>query len=238
MIVVVAFKGGTIPLTSVVLLAAIYGLQAIIFLLNQRFDMIGWMFLYILALPLWSLILPLYSFWRMDDFSWGNTRVVMDEHGQKLLVHHEGAFDPAEIPHMTWEEYENQLWNHGDTQRTEPMSLWRAPSLYGQATVPVPEYSAPSVMAHAAPLEGHVYSDVPSMTGSQYMPLEEPADAPLVDPFGANAKHASVHWPGEKRDSMDDMSDTERWPSIGLPPDAVIRRDIRRRACKLLTSGC
>jgi chitin synthase len=36
--------------------------------------MIGW--IYILAIPAFLFLLPLYSFWRMDDFSWGATRVV------------------------------------------------------------------------------------------------------------------------------------------------------------------
>jgi hypothetical protein len=26
------------------------------------------------SFPIYSLFLPLYSFWSMDDFSWGNTR--------------------------------------------------------------------------------------------------------------------------------------------------------------------
>lgn len=31
---------------------------------------------YILALPIWNFILPIYSFWHFDDFSWGETRKV------------------------------------------------------------------------------------------------------------------------------------------------------------------
>jgi hypothetical protein len=49
--------------------------------------MIGWMVFYILAIPYFSLYLPLYSFWAMDDFSWGNTRVVVGESGKKLVIH-------------------------------------------------------------------------------------------------------------------------------------------------------
>jgi hypothetical protein len=30
----------------------------------------GWMILYILAIPLFSFVLPVVSFWQMDDFSW------------------------------------------------------------------------------------------------------------------------------------------------------------------------
>lgn len=57
------------------------------FILRRKWDMIGWMVFYILAIPVFSLLLPLYSFWRMDDFSWGQTRVVLGEAGKKIIVH-------------------------------------------------------------------------------------------------------------------------------------------------------
>ena len=69
------------------MLAAIYGLQALVFLFRRKWDMIGWMVFYILAIPAFSFFLPLYSFWKMDDFSWGATRVVMGEKGKKMVVH-------------------------------------------------------------------------------------------------------------------------------------------------------
>lgn len=49
LIVLVATDSGTVPTTSLIMLAAIYGLQAIIFLLNRKFEMIIWMLLYLLA---------------------------------------------------------------------------------------------------------------------------------------------------------------------------------------------
>ena len=76
-----------IPVVSLVLIAAVYGLQAFVFVLRRKWDMIGWMLFYILAIPAFSFFLPLYSFWRMDDFSWGATRVVMGEKGKKMIVH-------------------------------------------------------------------------------------------------------------------------------------------------------
>ena len=69
------------------MIAAIYGLQAIVFLLRRKWDMIGWMIFYILAIPAFSFFLPLYSFWKMDDFSWGATRVDLGESGKKVIVH-------------------------------------------------------------------------------------------------------------------------------------------------------
>ncbi|KAI5781413.1 chitin synthase E [Geopyxis carbonaria] len=116
LIYMVATNSSLIPLFAFVLLAAVYGLQAIIFILRRKWEMIGWMVLYIVAIPVFSLALPLYSFWNMDDFSWGNTRVVTGEKGQKVIISDEGKFDPASIPRKKWEDYQTELWE-AQTQR-------------------------------------------------------------------------------------------------------------------------
>ncbi|KAJ0416563.1 chitin synthase-domain-containing protein [Aspergillus carlsbadensis] len=110
LIVWLARDTSTIPWTSFLLLAAIYGLQAIIFILHRKWEMIGWMLIYILAMPVYALALPLYSFWHMDDFSWGNTRIITGEKGQKIVISDEGKFDPASIPKKRWEDYQAELW--------------------------------------------------------------------------------------------------------------------------------
>jgi len=110
LIVSVVRSPSKIPLFAFIILGAIYGLQAIIFILRRKWEMIGWMILYILAIPVFSLGLPLYSFWHMDDFSWGNTRVVTGEKGRKVVITDEGKFDPESIPHKKWEEYQAELW--------------------------------------------------------------------------------------------------------------------------------
>ncbi|KAJ2488868.1 hypothetical protein IWW37_004454 [Coemansia sp. RSA 2050] len=94
---------------SLILIGAIYGLQAIIFLLRREWQHIGWMLIYLLAYPLWSFVLPIYSFWHMDDFSWGNTRVVVDDGKRKIIVSDDKPFDPASIPQRRWMEYEKEL---------------------------------------------------------------------------------------------------------------------------------
>ena len=72
------------------MIAAVYGLQALVFIFRRKWDMIGWMVFYIIAIPAFSFFLPLYSFWKMDDFSWGATRVVLGESGKKMVVHVRG----------------------------------------------------------------------------------------------------------------------------------------------------
>ena len=84
---------------------------------------------YILAIPVFSFFLPLYSFWRMDDFTWGSTRLgaymtshrlipsgrrkgQKDSHTRECCVpcrgspQDEGKFDPRSIPLKAWNEYE------------------------------------------------------------------------------------------------------------------------------------
>jgi len=98
---------GQFPTISIVILAAVYALQAIIFILKRQWQHIGWMIIYLLAFPIFNLILPVYSFWKQDDFSWGSTRVVVEEKGNKKIVasSDEEGFDPRSIPLQRWDDY-------------------------------------------------------------------------------------------------------------------------------------
>jgi chitin synthase len=87
LVYLVAGEHKSIPQLSLIMISAIYGLQALVFVLRRKWDMVGWMIFYIIAIPAFSFFLPLYSFWRMDDFSWGQTRVVMGESGKKIIIH-------------------------------------------------------------------------------------------------------------------------------------------------------
>ncbi|KAL0064515.1 hypothetical protein AAF712_008573 [Marasmius tenuissimus] len=107
-IVNVARGDQAVPLQSLIMLAAIYGLQAHVFIFHRKWDMIGWMF-YILAIPAFTFFLPLYSFWRMDDFSWGQTRLVLGESGKKSIVH------------------ENELW---DKESNHSIGSWVPPTKF------------------------------------------------------------------------------------------------------------
>ena len=97
---------GQFPLISIIMIAAVYGLQAIIFILKRQWQHVGWMIIYILAYPIYSFILPVYSFWKQDDFSWGNTRIVIGEKGdKKVIAIQEEGFDPRSIPLQNWDDY-------------------------------------------------------------------------------------------------------------------------------------
>lgn len=144
-----------IPITSLILLGAIYGLQALIFLLRRRWEMIGWMIIYLFSIPIFSLALPLYSFWYMDDFSWGNTRVVLGEKGKQIVVSSEGKFDPSEIPMQRWQDYQAESWrNDTDTQSVAAQSymteMTRPMSFMTGTTRPMSEMPSSSNLARGA----------------------------------------------------------------------------------------
>ena len=121
LIVLVIQNPSTVPITAFILLGAIYGLQGIIFIVRRKWEMIGWMLIYVLAMPIFSFGLPLYAFWHMDDFSWGNTRIVTGESGKQIIVSDEGKFDPNSIPRKKWEEYQAELWD-AQTQHDDARS--------------------------------------------------------------------------------------------------------------------
>jgi len=101
-----ATPGGAFPKISIIMIAAVYGLQALIFLIKRQWQHIGWMVIYMLAYPIYSFVLPVYSFWKQDDFSWGATRIVVGEKGDKKIVAiDDEGFDPASIPLQTWDDY-------------------------------------------------------------------------------------------------------------------------------------
>lgn len=95
------------PVIPLILLAIILGLPGLLIVVTSRkIEYVGWMFVYLLSLPIWNAVLPAYAFWHFDDFSWGQTRMVAgekagDNHGDK-----EGEFDSSHIVMKRWAEFE------------------------------------------------------------------------------------------------------------------------------------
>lgn len=59
------------------LLVGVLGLPGVLIMITTgKVVYIFWMLIYLLALPIWNFVLPLYAFWHFDDFSWGETRFV------------------------------------------------------------------------------------------------------------------------------------------------------------------
>ncbi|WVF66498.1 hypothetical protein IAT40_001238 [Kwoniella sp. CBS 6097] len=189
LVIVVATHKAAVPVISLAMIAAVYGLQAIIFILKREFMLIGWMIVYILALPVYSVFLPIYSFWSMDDFSWGNTRKVVGEGNQKTVVYEDDEpFNEGMIPYRTFKEYESNAWetaslhsekSRGTTHTSVSRNLHpypisnRAPSFHSSASElpPGADYwrdSSPLGQQHSSRNLRHAGSN-PSMRNAQAM---------------------------------------------------------------------
>nr|ANG56506.1 chitin synthase class V [Ustilago esculenta] len=161
LIVTVATKTAAIPYISIAMIAAVYGLQAILFLLKRQWQYIGWLIIYILAYPVFSFFLPIYSFWHMDDFSWGNTRIVVGEKGNKKIVagSDDEPYDDTMIPVKRFSEYQREVWEEG-----------AAPSIRSGMTAASGPFGNSQAIPHSGPPSlykaGSAYAG--SVAGSEY----------------------------------------------------------------------
>ncbi|KAI8977542.1 chitin synthase-domain-containing protein [Mycotypha africana] len=115
LIYTIAAHAGPFPTLAIGMLAGLYALQILVFMLRREWQHIGWMFFYLLALPVYAFLLPVYSFWHFDDFSWGNTRVVVGDSQRKIIVADDEKFDEKMIPMKKWSVYEQELWEMGSS---------------------------------------------------------------------------------------------------------------------------
>ncbi|KAJ3077159.1 hypothetical protein HDU98_007544 [Podochytrium sp. JEL0797] len=118
-LIVASVQAQQAPVISLVMMAAAYGLQAIIFLFKGQYQHIGWMVISILAMPCFSFYLPLYAYWHFDDFKWGNTRkgAAADTgggHGDGTDDEELIPLDPSAVPLITWESHESTMLSKGD----------------------------------------------------------------------------------------------------------------------------
>jgi chitin synthase len=66
------------------------------------------MLIYLVSLPIWNFVLPVYAFWKFDDFSWGDTRKTAGEKTKKAGIEYEGEFDSSKITMKRWGEFEKE----------------------------------------------------------------------------------------------------------------------------------
>ncbi|KAJ1679124.1 Chitin synthase, class 1, partial [Spiromyces aspiralis] len=95
-----------VPLAMLLIVLFLPGV--LILFTTRKWIYVGWMFIYLIALPVWNMILPVYAYWHFDDFSWGETRKVQGEgkgdgHGAS-----DGVFDSTKVPMRRWEDYERR----------------------------------------------------------------------------------------------------------------------------------
>jgi len=83
------------------------------------------MLIYLISLPIWNFVLPVYAYWKFDDFSWGDTRKTAGEKTKKAGIEYEGEFDSSKITMKRWGEFEKE-------RRLRQKGQWEAPVAYSQ----------------------------------------------------------------------------------------------------------
>ena len=106
-LVIISIVRKPVPVIPLILLALILGLPAILIVLTaQRWSYVLWMLIYLLSLPIWNFVFPLYAYWKFDDFSWGDTRKTAGEKTRKAGLEYEGEFDSTKITMKRWIDFE------------------------------------------------------------------------------------------------------------------------------------
>src|SRR5277367_5522261 len=126
-IVIISIIRSPPQIIPLVLLALILGLPAVLIILTaHRWSYVLWMLIYLISLPIWNFVLPVYAFWKFDDFSWGDTRKTAGEKIKKAGIEYEGEFDSSKITMKRWAEFEKER-----RMRYE-MKVWEGQSTRGQ----------------------------------------------------------------------------------------------------------
>ncbi|KAF8634627.1 hypothetical protein AX15_000804 [Amanita polypyramis BW_CC] len=165
LIIAVSLHLTIFPLISIIMIAITYGLQAIIFIIKREFMLVGWMVVYILSYPVYSFFLPVYSFWCMDEFSWGNTRLVVGEgKDKKVIINEDEKFDESMIPLKKFSEYEAEAWETG-SRRSDDTGYSSKPYSRARSLAPRSREESPHTYQHASQ-SGDYYRDTNVMNRS------------------------------------------------------------------------
>lgn len=104
-VIIYSIVSNPTPLLTLILLLIILGLPGIfIVVTTTKWIYIVWMIVYLLALPIWNLILPTYAFWKFDDFSWGDTRVTKEK-SSKDNNNDQQVFGSTPILLLSWRDH-------------------------------------------------------------------------------------------------------------------------------------
>ncbi|KAK2463731.1 hypothetical protein APHAL10511_004224 [Amanita phalloides] len=165
LIVAVSLHLTIFPVIAIIMIAVTYGLQAFIFILKREFMLVGWMVVYLLSYPIYSFFLPVYSFWCMDEFSWGNTRLVVGEgKDKKILINEDEKFDDSMIPLKKFSDFEAEAWETG-SRRSDETGYSSKPHSRGHSGLPKSREESPHTYQHASH-SGDYYRDTNIMNRS------------------------------------------------------------------------
>ncbi|WFD35809.1 chitin synthase [Malassezia cuniculi] len=152
-----------IPL--VMLLVVLFLPGFLIVMAQGRFQYVGWLLIYLIFLPVWNFILPVYSFWHFDDFSWGETRKVEGEaKGATHDVEDEEYDALLRIPMRRWNEWELSRLRkiERDERRRRDLEERYGAGFYND----MPDTAVNSTVARLRD-EDRMLSPIPSVTDSE-----------------------------------------------------------------------
>ena len=106
-VVIISIVKQPVQIIPLVLLALILGLPGVLIVLTaHRLSYVLWMLIYLFSLPVWNFVLPVYAYWKFDDFSWGDTRKTAGDVTKKAGLEYEGEFDSSKITMKRWGDFE------------------------------------------------------------------------------------------------------------------------------------
>lgn len=139
LLVGMAFYDPLQALVPLILLGVILGLPALLILVTTRKVVyLWWMLAYLLALPVWNMVLPLYAYWHFDDFSWGQTRKIEERSApappSSTLPAGDGEAPPGSrhVPMQTWLAWSRHLQDDRAPFLTTDRRLHAAPRVVGR----------------------------------------------------------------------------------------------------------
>ncbi|KAF9392833.1 hypothetical protein CPB97_008424 [Podila verticillata] len=204
-----------------IMLVFVLALPAILILLTTRkLIYIAWMFVYLMALPVWNFILPVYAYWHFDDFSWGETRKVAGEAKGEAHGNADGIFDASSVPLKRWDDYEK-------ARVRQVKRIERAERQRGQGSPYARSQGAPSV--YTDDNESDMFSDLgpqqqhydyhgrqvmsPPLAGNQARPMMGGGPSPRFGPPSPNLQPPMS--PGR---SGPPSPNQQQFPFPGSPP--------------------
>ncbi|WFD42437.1 chitin synthase [Malassezia psittaci] len=210
------------PTLPLILLGLILGLPGVLIVVtSRRFMYVLWMLIYLISLPIWNLVLPMYAYWHMDDFSWGATRVVQGEKKGDTHGSAEGEFDSSSIVMKRWSEYERDR-RHRNGIESRDYTDRNSPETNGgtrYSSVSSEDLPAADQMGHAG-AQSNAMTIVSPNEETRYPARQRLDQVPLLElpaPLGPDAQgRPRPSWPSNPQ-SPTSLAMVQR-PSVGGTP--------------------
>ena len=161
------------------LIIVLFSPAILILLTTHKWVYLGWMLVYLCALPIWNFVLPVYSFWHFDDFSWGETRKVEGEAKGDDHANKDGVFDPSSVPLKRWEDYERKrVRAHKRRERKERQLREMGPVHFMHSVVPPDEDESKRGLLADPGFDDDAYSSRSDISGQDVHYFDPSKEAP------------------------------------------------------------